>query len=222
MVPGAGLEPARPCGQRILLTLYSFHCHAALPRRFGVWTISLPYTSPWGAYLGRGRLVSTLSRRVSKPCAGLSSGLPSARPVKGSPNLTPAHHGFPRGGPVPSPLRLPIPPPGQTAAKLKDFGGYLQKRENQGNGGWARNRTEVRGFAVRCITTLPPSLGSIAPISPARRASGRETEGASYKMRVDAAMADRPATTTARERKMERETRFELATFALARRRSTS
>ncbi len=35
------------------------------------------------------------------------------------------------------------------------FKGY-----GQGNGGWARNRTEVRGFAVRCITTLPPSLGA--------------------------------------------------------------
>src|SRR5579862_958879 len=35
-----------------------------------------------------------------------------------------------------SPLRLPVPPPGQ---------------------GWSRNRTGVHGFAGRCITTLPPS-----------------------------------------------------------------
>ncbi len=26
------------------------------------------------------------------------------------------------------------------------------------NGGWGRNRTGVRGFAGRCMTTLPPSL----------------------------------------------------------------
>jgi hypothetical protein len=40
-----------------------------------------------------------------------------------------------------SPLRLPIPPPGQC-------------------GGWGRNRTGVHGFAGRCITTLPPSQGA--------------------------------------------------------------
>lgn len=25
-------------------------------------------------------------------------------------------------------------------------------------GGWGRNRTGVHGFAIRCMTTLPPSL----------------------------------------------------------------
>ena len=40
-----------------------------------------------------------------------------------------------------SPLRLPIPPPGQ----------YVIYE------GWGRNRTGVHGFAGRCITTLPPS-----------------------------------------------------------------
>ncbi len=30
-------------------------------------------------------------------------------------------------------------------------------------GGWARNRTEVHGFAGRCITTLPPSLKTKNP-----------------------------------------------------------
>ncbi len=28
------------------------------------------------------------------------------------------------------------------------------------NGGWGRNRTGVRGVAVRCMTTLPPSQKS--------------------------------------------------------------
>ena len=27
------------------------------------------------------------------------------------------------------------------------------------NGGWSRNRTGVHGVAVRCMTTLPSSLG---------------------------------------------------------------
>ncbi len=65
----------------------------------------------------------------------------------------------------------------------------------KGNGGWARNRTEVRGFAVRCITTLPPSLGSIdlpTGVGPVPRV-GREIEGESYKIPVGAAMAGRPA-----------------------------
>ena len=45
-----------------------------------------------------------------------------------------------------SPLRLPIPPPGQ-----------VHRRKNKETGGWGRNRTGVHGFAGRCITTLPPS-----------------------------------------------------------------
>ena len=43
-----------------------------------------------------------------------------------------------------SPLCLPIPPPGQY------FNYNLA-------GGWGRNRTGVQGFAILCITTLPPS-----------------------------------------------------------------
>ena len=31
------------------------------------------------------------------------------------------------------------------------------------NGGWARNRTEVHGFAGRCIATLPPSHWGVLP-----------------------------------------------------------
>ena len=46
----------------------------------------------------------------------------------------------PRG--ILSPLRLPISPPGQ---------GLMQCE----NGGGTRNRTEVGGFAVRSMTTLP-------------------------------------------------------------------
>ncbi len=38
-----------------------------------------------------------------------------------------------------NPLCLPIPPPGQ-------------------NGGGSRSRTEVHGFAIRCIATLPTRL----------------------------------------------------------------
>lgn len=43
------------------------------------------------------------------------------------------------------------------------------------NGGPGGNRTHIRGFAVRCITTLPPDLegarppyilGSVAPVKP--------------------------------------------------------
>ena len=62
---------------------HSFRYHAR-SARFVVWTISLPYAL---RHLGRNRLVSTLSHAVH----GLSSGLPSARPVKGSPNLAPVH-----------------------------------------------------------------------------------------------------------------------------------
>ena len=45
-----------------------------------------------------------------------------------------------------SPLRLPISPPGQghTDRLVKPFG----------NGGAGRNRTDDRGVAVHCITTL--------------------------------------------------------------------
>ena len=42
-----------------------------------------------------------------------------------------------------NPLCLPISPPGQNSSL---------------HGGWSRNRTGVHGVAVRCMTTLPPSL----------------------------------------------------------------
>ena len=43
MVPGAGLEPARPCGRGIFLPATAF---AAESRdSFGVWTFSLPWFS---------------------------------------------------------------------------------------------------------------------------------------------------------------------------------
>ncbi len=66
-------------------------------------------------HLGRGRLVSTLSRKIqSSPsltreadAGGLSSGSPSAKPVKGSPNLTPVHLRVSPQGTLTSPLRLP-------------------------------------------------------------------------------------------------------------------
>ena len=105
LVPGTGVEPVRPKGPADFTYHRSFRYHAPVAR-FVVWTIPLPYAV---RQLGRGRLVSTLSHVLH----GLSSGLPSARPVKGSPNLTPFH---PRVSPwrtPTSPLRLPIPPPGQ-------------------------------------------------------------------------------------------------------------
>ena len=49
-----------------------------------------------------------------------------------------------------SPLRLPISPPGRR--KVRQYVGVTDD-----NGGWTRNRTEVHGFAGRCITTLPSS-----------------------------------------------------------------
>lgn len=60
MVPGAGLEPARPIGQRILLTLYSFRCLAACAAIWGLDYLFALYRLI-SEYVGRGRLVSTLS-----------------------------------------------------------------------------------------------------------------------------------------------------------------
>ena len=42
-VPGAGIEPARPFGQRILRTTIAFATAPAEPAAFVVWTIPLPY-----------------------------------------------------------------------------------------------------------------------------------------------------------------------------------
>lgn len=46
---------------------------------------------------------------------------------------------------------------GPAAAKRGAFG--LDRVEDEEVGGPDRNRTDVRGFAVRCIATLPPGLG---------------------------------------------------------------
>ena len=59
-------------------------------------------------------------------------------------------------------------------------------------GGWDRNRTDVDGFAGRCITTLPPSLCDV-PHGPEKTAADGRSK-----------------------REMERETRLELATPTLA------
>ena len=106
---GAGARDRGRTGKAQGPADFTYHCsfrYRAPVARFVVWTIPLPYAV---RQLGRGRLVSTLSHVLH----GFSSGLPSARPVKGSPNLTPFH---PRVSPwrtPTSPLRLPIPPPGQ-------------------------------------------------------------------------------------------------------------
>ena len=105
LVPGTGVEPVRPKEPADFTYHRSFRYHASSARCV-VWTIPLPYAA---RHLGRGRLVSTLSHASH----GLSSGLPSARPVKGSPNLTPVHPRVSPWGTPTSPLRLPVPPPGQ-------------------------------------------------------------------------------------------------------------
>ena len=109
LVPGTGVEPVRPRGPADFTYHHSFRYHAS-SMRFVVWTIPLPYAV---RHLGRSRLVSTLSHALH----GLSSGSPSARPVKGSPNLTPVHPRVSAWGTLTSPLRLPIPPPGQCRSR---------------------------------------------------------------------------------------------------------
>src|SRR5690606_17199355 len=67
-----------------------------------------------------------------------------------------------------SPLRLPISPPGPGCYgkivtrylgiwRWSNLAGSAHKLAGADFGGWGRNRTGVRGVAVRCITTLPPS-----------------------------------------------------------------
>ena len=112
LVPGTGVEPVRPRWPADFTYHHSFR-YRACPARFVVWTISLPYAF---RHLGRGRLASTLSHASH----GLSSGSPSARPVKGSPNLTPVHPRVSPWGTLTSPLRLPVPPPGQAAWQNKE------------------------------------------------------------------------------------------------------
>ena len=59
MVPGAGIEPARPLGQRILRTTIAF-ATAPGSGRPHLWS-GLSLYPMHSAHLGRGRLVSTLS-----------------------------------------------------------------------------------------------------------------------------------------------------------------
>ena len=56
-----------------------------------------------------------------------------------------------------SPLRLPISPSG------RNVGLWLERPQETRDriGGGGRNRTGIDGFAGRCITTLPPSLGGM-------------------------------------------------------------
>jgi|SaaInl0LU_22_DNA_1037365.scaffolds.fasta_scaffold05382_5 hypothetical protein len=90
--------------------------------------------------------------------------------------LEPAHS-YERG--ILNPLCLPISPPGQRVLTI------LRKY----SGGGTRSRTEIHGFAIRCIAILP------------------------FRQNVHSQSL---------EEKLERETRFELATPTLARLCSTS
>ena len=90
-----------------------------------------------------------------------------------------------------NPLCLPISPPGHGLHNCAGAGWLPLK-----NGGGTRSRTEIHGFAIRCIAILPFRLW----------------------LRCD----ERPSTANATFEKLERETRFELATPTLARLCSTN
>ena len=101
---------------------------------------------------------------------------------------------YPRG--ILSPLCLPIPPPGPgRGAKY---------------GGWGRNRTGVDGFAGRCITTLPPSQSYTRYKMKTPRLNSGLTDN------HNACPGPDPEVTSVQGIYLERETRFELATFTLA------
>ena len=72
LVPRAGLEPARPYGQRIFLPL-----RLSPPEKSSLWSGRCLLRAPHAGCLGGSRLVSTLCRPYF-PSAGLSSALPSA------------------------------------------------------------------------------------------------------------------------------------------------
>ena len=135
-MPGTGVEPVRPCGPADFTYHHSFRYHAS-KACFVVWTIPLPYAV---RHLGRGRLVSTLSHAEH----GLSSGSPSARPVKGSPNLTPVHPRVSPWGTPASPLRLPVPPPGRVRSRQHRQASRECKRLDRKDGG-SRKRPHARG-----------------------------------------------------------------------------
>ncbi|MEY3667062.1 MAG: hypothetical protein RL572_602 [Pseudomonadota bacterium] len=82
------------------------------------------------------------------------------------------------------------------------------KIAKRSRGGWGRNRTGVRGVAVRCMTTLPPSPRSTLVL----------------RSQISAVLADKTqwAGRETKDPKLERETRLELATPTLARSCSTN
>jgi hypothetical protein len=155
LVPGAGLEPARPCGRGIFVLATAFA--AELANSFGVWTFSLPWSGGvTHQTLGRGRQVSTLSleaprnqpRRTVAGLEGLSSGLQSPRRVPQwgwFPEFDPIHTGRFRAGcsNYSSPLRLPISPPGHTG------GGAIV----------CDNRLPRSASGIRCGYVLPEGGG---------------------------------------------------------------
>ena len=78
-------------------------------------------------------------------------------------------YGLRRG--ILSPLCLPISPPGHANCAYEISRGGKPRRDT---GGATRNRTEVHGFAGRCITTLP-SRRNFQLLLPVRRVLGRES-----------------------------------------------
>ncbi len=124
-------------------------------------------------------------------------------------------------------MRLPISPSGRGLGGAQD--------QNM-DGGWSRNRTGVHGVAVRCITTLPSSLWShvLKRWSGKRDLTGLAFQlatlavsllpdiGARNEIRPGWRSSLRPLLFLCYQIILERETRFELATLALARRCSTT
>ena len=201
-MPGTGVEPVRPRWPADFTYHHSFRYHAL--RRASWSGLSLcPMPSPWPrhcpmncgpptspviGHLGRGRLVSTLSHVEH----GLSSGSPSARPVKGSPNLTPVRPRVSPWGTLTSPLRLPVSPPGRASRQNKKASRKCKRAE----------RWRLRSESNR-RTRLCRPLHDHSATQPGRSGCRRE-----------------PASSIGRC--LERETRLELATPTLARLCSTN
>ena len=114
-------------------------------------------------------------------------------------------------------------------AELRKTTNRLETRIN--TGGASRNRTDVHGFAIRCITTLPLRQGrcakpaivqeSVPLCRGGHRAAMRTASAAKQKGPVGPFAATRPGCLPEREI-LERETSLELATSTLARLRSTN
>ena len=97
MVPGAGIEPARPFGQRILRTTIAFATAPGLDR-LHLWSgLSLCPMQTRALRQEPSSLYTFPSSRRNGP--GLSSGLPAVVLWEASPNLTPLHREFPLRGP---------------------------------------------------------------------------------------------------------------------------